>query len=147
MLGQSHGLQILLITPFDFKRQNLQMSLTNFCGSSYRYTFFKIFTAEKVDQGHGVQFSQLPHSMVNIKIYKYLPDIFVLARIVSEIQKYKHFDLQKVGQVQFWQLHHSMANVKIDKCHLNKFLFDFCSGVTYAKYYNRHINGQAHGHR
>ena len=59
---------------------------------------------------------QLHNSMANAKIYKCLPHSFTLDLTVSEINKIKTVDLQKVGQsnrVQFVQLHHSMANAKI----------------------------------
>ena len=46
---------------------------------------FQILYLQKVGQGHGVQFSQGCHSMVNIKIYKSRPHIFALALTTSEI--------------------------------------------------------------
>ena len=58
------------------------MSPTHFCASSYR---FIDITIQKVGQGHGVQFLQLHHLMANVKIYKYLPEIFGLALTISEI--------------------------------------------------------------
>ena len=47
---------IFAITPFDGKYQNLQMSLTPFGASSYRYRDIKTLTSylQKVDQGHVV---------------------------------------------------------------------------------------------
>ena len=36
---------------------------------------YLIFDLEKVDQGHGVRFFQLHHSMAKVKIYKRLPHI------------------------------------------------------------------------
>ena len=65
-----------------------------------------------------MQFSQLRHSLVIVKICKYLIHIFALALTVSDIYNFPIFYLQKLGQgreVQFSQLHHSMANVKIYK--------------------------------
>ena len=46
------------ITPLDGKFQNLQMSPTHFCASSYRirYINFLTFDLQKVGQGQRVQF-------------------------------------------------------------------------------------------
>ena len=39
---------------------------------------FQCFYLQKVDEAHqGVQFSQLHHSIANVKIYKCLPHIFM----------------------------------------------------------------------
>ena len=73
-----------------------------------------------------MQFSQIYHSITNVKIYKCLPHTFDLALTVSELWKLKKKYLQKVGQghrVQISQSHHSMANVKIYKRHF--YIFDF----------------------
>ena len=73
-----------------------------------------MFDLQKVGHGHGVQLSQLHHSMANIQICKRLPHIFALALTVSDI-KILSFELQNIGQgsgVQFSQLHHSMAMSK-----------------------------------
>ena len=40
---------------------------------------------QKVGQGHGVQFSQLQHSMLNAKIDKCLPQIFALVLLPFRI--------------------------------------------------------------
>ena len=63
------------------------MSPTNFCATSYHFKYIKIknIWLQKVGQGHRAQFSQLHHSMANIKIYKYLPQILALALTVSQI--------------------------------------------------------------
>ena len=65
------------------------MSPQNFWASSYRFSYliFLIVYIQKIGLGHGVQFSRLHHSMVNVKIYKCLPQICALALTVSEISK------------------------------------------------------------
>ena len=73
---------------------------------------------QTVAQDHGVQYSQLHHSMANVKIYKCLPKHFALALIISEIKQFIVY-LQKVGKghgVQFSQLHYLIASVQIYKC-------------------------------
>ena len=69
------------MASFDAKYKNLQMSPTNLCTSYFHFRDITIlkFLPQKVGQGHGVQFSQLHHSMANVKIYKCLPQIFALA--------------------------------------------------------------------
>ena len=47
--------------------------------------YILISSPTKVGQGQGVQFSQLYHSLANVKIYKCLPHIFELAFAISEI--------------------------------------------------------------
>ena len=81
-----------IFSPFDGKCQNLQMSPTHNCTSSYRFRDIEIlkFLPPKVGQGHGVQFSQLQHSMANVKIYKCQPNIL---RKPSLLQRYKNFKL------------------------------------------------------
>ena len=60
------------MTPFDGKCQNLQISSTHFCASAFCFRYITILNLylEKVGQGHGVQLSQLCHSMAYVKIYK-----------------------------------------------------------------------------
>ena len=65
------------------------------------YTFFALARAisevgqfikmclPKVGQSHVVQFSQLHHSIANVKIYKCLSHILALALTVSEISQLK----------------------------------------------------------
>ena len=94
---------IYAITPFDGKYQNLQMSPTNFCASYYHFRYiyiykFFIFDLQVVGQGHRVQFMQLQNSMANVKIYKYLSHIFVLALTIEEKYKFYIFYIQNVGQ-------------------------------------------------
>ena len=78
---------IFAITPFDGKCQNLQMSPKYFWFSSYYFRDITIsnFYLKKVDHGHRVQFSQLDHSKINVKIYKSLSHIFALAVTVTDI--------------------------------------------------------------
>ena len=47
---------IAVITKFDGKCHNLQMSPVHVCASSYHFKDIQIFNHQKVDQGHGVQF-------------------------------------------------------------------------------------------
>ena len=49
--------------------------------------YFQFFLSKKIGKSHGVQFSQLDHSMENVKICKCLPHIPALALTVSEIYK------------------------------------------------------------
>ena len=97
-----------------------------FSTSSYRFRYqqFYMFTSKGVDQGHGIQFSQLLHSMANV--YSSSPTHFSsIVLTVSKIYKFQTFDFHKVGQghgVHFSQLHHSMANVKIYKHHFVLFI-------------------------
>ena len=83
---------VFSITPFNGKCQNLQ----------------------NVGQGHRVQFSQLHQSMANIKIYKCLPQIFVLALILQRYNNFKFLNSKKDQghRLQFLLLHHLMAVVK-----------------------------------
>ena len=61
--------------------------------------------------------------MANIQIYKNHSEHFALAITVSEIVKFKMFEVQKVGQAQskIFALRPSMANVKIHKRPLTLF--------------------------
>ena len=59
---------------------------------------FNNFGLQKVVQGHGVQFSQLQHSMANVQLYKCLLYNFALNLTISEIKFLKKFDLRKVSQ-------------------------------------------------
>ena len=54
-----------------------------------------MFDLQKVDQGHGVQFSQIHHSMADINMSS---SRFALALIVCEKLKFLTFDLENVGQ-------------------------------------------------
>ena len=64
------------ITPFDSKWQNLQMSSITFLHNLLPFTDITILILPLiVGQGHGVQFSQLHHSLANVKIYKCLRDM------------------------------------------------------------------------
>ena len=99
---------------------NLQKSPTYFCTSSYcfRDIIFLILDLEKVGNGHGVQFSQLHHSMTNVKIYKCLQHIFALALTISEIYIFKNFLPPKIRS-RSWSAIFAItpkANVKIYKC-------------------------------
>ena len=72
-----------------------------------RFIDSKFFYLQTVDQGHGVQFSQVHRSIANAKIYKCHQQIFALALTVSYF--FLIFDLQKVGQgngVQFSQFNY-----------------------------------------
>ena len=84
---------IFVITLFDSKCLNLQMSLHT-RSYRFRYTKFFIIVLQISGQGQGVQFSQLQHFMENIKIDIYLPHIFVLALIVSNLDKIIIFTLK-----------------------------------------------------
>ena len=54
--------------------------------------------------------------MANVKIYKYLPNVFALSYTVNEIYNFQIVYLQKVGHgVKISQLNHYMAYVKIYK--------------------------------
>ena len=72
--------------PFFGKFQNLEMSPTHFCATSYRFRDLKILNLDlqKVGKGHGVQFCR-HHSMSKVKICKILSYIFALALTISEI--------------------------------------------------------------
>ena len=80
---------IFSITQLDDKYQNLQTFPTFFAlapiDSEILIKCQFLTYLQKVGQCHGVQFSQLHHSMANVKIYKCLPLIFALALTVSEI--------------------------------------------------------------
>ena len=58
------------IATCDGKCQSLHIAPTHFGSISYRFRDVKmfIFYLQNVGQGHGVQFSQLHHSMANVKI-------------------------------------------------------------------------------
>ena len=60
------------------------MALTHFCANSYRFRNI-IFYLQKVSQDHGVQFSQLHHSVENVKICKWFSHVTALALTVSDI--------------------------------------------------------------
>ena len=79
-VSQNHSV-ILAMIPFDDKCQNLP--------KISEIKKIKIVYLQKVGQGHGVQFSQLHHWMANAKIYKYHPQIYALAFIISEITFFK----------------------------------------------------------
>ena len=67
--------------------KNLQMSLTHFLASSYRFKYIKqnqIVYLQRVGQGDGLQFSQLHHSTANVKSTN-VWHIFALALTVSNI--------------------------------------------------------------
>ena len=53
------------MTIFDGKRTNLQKTPTHFYATTLCFRYIKIlfFYIQKVGQGHGVNFSQLYHSM------------------------------------------------------------------------------------
>ena len=73
---------------FDDKCQNLLNVSHTFFSKALTVSEiykFQIFYLQKVDQGHGVQFSKSHHSMTNIKIDKCLSYIFALSLTVSEI--------------------------------------------------------------
>ena len=88
--SMSRGI-ILAMTPFHGKYQNLQKPPVHFCAISYRFRDIKmyLFNFKKVGQDHGVQFSQLHHSMAKVKIYKCLPYIFALDLTVFTYQNFK----------------------------------------------------------
>ena len=76
---------IFVFTPLDGKCQNLHMSLNDICTLSYRFTDIQIFYFVPLKKvGHG-QLRQLHRSIANVKIYKFLPHVFKLALIVSEL--------------------------------------------------------------
>ena len=56
---------------------------------------FNFLDLQKVDQGHGVQFLQLQHSMAIVKFYKCFPHIFAFALTFSEILKFKFLTYKK----------------------------------------------------
>ena len=65
------------------------------------------------------------HLMANVKVYKRLPHIFVLALTVSEILKFQILYIQKVGKghgEQFSYWHYSMGNANIYKRHPHFFV-------------------------
>ena len=70
----------------------------HFCPSSHHFRDIHISNCDlqKVNQMHGIQFSQYFHSMANIKIYKNHPMHFTLFLTVSEILTFHIFYLQKV---------------------------------------------------
>ena len=55
------------------------------CASSYCFRDTIIKNTNKFRSQHRVQFTQLRHSMANVKIYKCSPYNFVLALTVSDI--------------------------------------------------------------
>ena len=65
------------MTPFDDKCQSLQMFHT-FCAIANRFRdiIIIIFNGNKVEQGHGGQFSRLGHSMVNVNNLQVSPAFF-----------------------------------------------------------------------
>ena len=77
-----------------------KLSSCQFEGSKKNFTakglHLKNFAFQKQVKVTEYNFFQLHHLMANVKIYKYLPDIFALALTISEI--YKKMNLQKVGQ-------------------------------------------------
>ena len=79
---------IMTITSFDGKFQNLQISSTHFALdltlSDRAKPKFLMVDLQNLGQCHGVQFSQLHHSMASVKIYKCLPRIFLLVLTVCE---------------------------------------------------------------
>ena len=102
---------------------------------------FQNLDLQKVGQGHGVQLPQIHHSMSNVKIYKCLPHIFVLALTLSDIYKFQICYHQKVGQwhgVQFRTT--SMANIEVNKSlfYILYFLYD----PTCGNEINRHTHTQ-----
>ena len=80
---------------FDGKYQILQMSSTHFCACSchFRDREIKKCYLQKLGQDHGMQFSQVHHSMANFKIYKCLPYTFALDLTVCEKLIFVTFDL------------------------------------------------------
>ena len=80
---------IFVFAPFDDVCQDLQMYPSHFSAGSYRFRDIKIlhFYTKKVGQDHEVPFSQLHHSMANVKIYKCLSHIFAFALTVYAIKK------------------------------------------------------------
>ena len=116
---------IFAITPFDGKCQNLQKTPTHFCARYCRFRYINILTFKMLIKVTEAQFLKCHHLMANVKIYTRLPHIIPLALTVSEIYKFKFFNLHKVGQdhrIQFLQSHLSMANVIIYKCQISLIL-------------------------
>ena len=70
-IGNGHGVKFQQTNiKFNGKCQNLQKNPTHFCATSSNFTVIqikKMLTFKKVGQGHRMQFSQLHHSMANIK--------------------------------------------------------------------------------
>ena len=66
--------------PIRQQMSNQQMSSTRFALAltALEIKVINLFTLKKVDQGHRVHFSQLYHSMGNLKIYLCLTDIFTI---------------------------------------------------------------------
>ena len=78
---------IFAITLFDGKCQNLRMLSENICASSYRFrdiTFFNLLPPKGISRSRSA-FSQLHHSMANVKIYKSFAHIFAQCLTVSKI--------------------------------------------------------------
>ena len=74
------------------------------------------FYHQKAGKCHREQFSQMYHSMANVKYIQMSPTTFLFQLLL--FQRYKFFTLI-IGQgqgVKFSQLYHSMASVKIYKC-------------------------------
>ena len=89
---------IFAVTPCYDKCKNLQMSPQIFALALTVSEIHKFLICylQKVGQDYGVQFCQLHHSMVNVKIYKCLQDIFfALALTVSEVLKMSTILLSK----------------------------------------------------
>ena len=79
---------VFAMTPFDGKYQKR----TNVCRTFFTLALtiseiyiILIFYLQKLGHGHRMQFSQLHHSMANVKVYKCLPRIFAQALTVLEI--------------------------------------------------------------
>ena len=72
------------------KYSNLLKLFCVFCVSShcFRDINIKNFSSSKSRSRSWIQFSQLNHSMKNVKIYKCLHNIFVVALTSSEIYKF-----------------------------------------------------------
>ena len=118
------------MAPFDGEYQNLQKTPTIFCALALTVSDTKIKNVDlqKTGYAHEEQFSQLHHSMANVKIYSCFPHIvFALALPVNVILTFEIFKLEKLGQghgLQVSQWRHSMANVKIYKNHMQHFCAD-----------------------
>ena len=115
------------MTPCDGKCQNLQKTLRYVCASSHSFRDINILNccpSKGRSRSRNTIFAKTSYDGKCQNLQKTL-NIFALAFTVSEILKFKMFDLQKVGQgyvVQFSHCWPSMANIKIYKNHPMYFL-------------------------
>ena len=121
---------IFAMTPFDNKCQNLQMTPTHSCPSSYCFSDIIIIILTVESRSSTI----LALTTFDGKYQNLQKTFFALSLIVSEILILKNVDLQKVDQsygAQISLLHHSMVNVKIYKRLPHMFALTFSEILTF----------------